>query len=449
MTQLDTNYRSTTSINILIIGIISILVLPMLLQHGMFLDGVTYGAIAHLLHYDIGQLSAPFYTSYLGSVFYDQMPLGLGLQALFFDIFGDHYWVERLYCLTALVLTSLVLVRLYRLHVPSDGIALLPTLLFVVTPIVLWSYQQNILEVTVCLGATVSIYAYTRYMQSGMWWFLLIAIAAFIGAIGAKGPTGAYPLAAGAIYLLAYRRWDQWQRTTVQVLASMVILYGLYLVPIVGDYVDHYLQAQLLPALAGNREVTVEHRGELLLDLVSEVAVPLAIGLILWLSTRRHIRTSPDRSTVIYYLLLGLSASIPMLISVKQRRFYLMPSIAMFSMAIAIWLTPHATYALSKCSRAALRSMSTVGYLLLGVALTLCTIKAGTYSRDEYRLPAILRIASTTTPGSTVSADRKLCDDWAAHAYLARHAMISIQCDSISEQYISADYRLVPDPTSH
>ena len=73
---------------------------PRLAHRGMFVDGVTYASIARNLAEGRGSFWSPSYTATLYPQFHEHPPLGFWLQSLWFRVFGDHLFVERLDALT-------------------------------------------------------------------------------------------------------------------------------------------------------------------------------------------------------------------------------------------------------------------------------------------------------------------------------------------------------------
>ena len=66
-----------------------LLVLMPLMRQGMFLDGVTYAAIAKNLSLNHGSIWQPFYSETCFPVFYEHPPLAIYLESLFFRVLGQ------------------------------------------------------------------------------------------------------------------------------------------------------------------------------------------------------------------------------------------------------------------------------------------------------------------------------------------------------------------------
>ena len=80
-----------------------------LFREGMFIDGVFYAILSRNLSFGLGSFWEPFFTPTYEPIFHAHPPLFFWLQSALFDLFGDHYWVERLFSLgTALLSGGLI-----------------------------------------------------------------------------------------------------------------------------------------------------------------------------------------------------------------------------------------------------------------------------------------------------------------------------------------------------
>ena len=107
--------------NILKIGwiftsvVFSAVLLPILIQKGMFLDGVTYATISKNLANGYGSFWIPQYTQTHFSQFHEHPPLVFGLQSLFFKLLGDGFLTERIFTLFTAILTAIGIVANWNL----------------------------------------------------------------------------------------------------------------------------------------------------------------------------------------------------------------------------------------------------------------------------------------------------------------------------------------------
>ena len=94
------------------------LTVPRMWQRGMFLDGVTYAAIARNMAAGVGNFWTPSFSQTVYPRFAEQLPLALGLEAVAFALFGDHPAVERGYAITVFLLNGLLVAAIARCRLP-------------------------------------------------------------------------------------------------------------------------------------------------------------------------------------------------------------------------------------------------------------------------------------------------------------------------------------------
>ena len=78
-------------------AIAALLLLPLLFTKGMFFDGLTYASIARNINEGVGTLWVPSYTPTIHPEFYEHPPFSFGLHSIFYRLFGDEPWVDRIY----------------------------------------------------------------------------------------------------------------------------------------------------------------------------------------------------------------------------------------------------------------------------------------------------------------------------------------------------------------
>src|SRR5688572_2071285 len=87
--------------------IMLVLVLPVLLQDGMFMDGVQYACVSRNLANGDGTFWFPWlHDSWVKAdspYFMEHPPLVYGIQSIFFRVLGDTMYTERIYSLFTLL----------------------------------------------------------------------------------------------------------------------------------------------------------------------------------------------------------------------------------------------------------------------------------------------------------------------------------------------------------
>ena len=271
-------------------------------QAGMFLDGVTYAVLARNMAEGLGSFWSPFYTARVYPQFHEQPPLGLGLQAVFFAIFGDHLGVERVYSLVMGGGTALLIVSLWRRTTRDTAHDWLPLLFWLLPSTVTWAIVNNMLENTQAVFTTAAVLTFVRALEAsdrvGASLWSIVGGVLTIGAVLVKGPNGFFPLAAPAIaaLLMPDRRRRALDSAVVCLLTVVCGAIGLLMPQAPRAALTAYSNQHVSGALSGARGAS---RAEAALALARHLAGGIALrmgGLLIVLSATGLI-AKRDRQT--------------------------------------------------------------------------------------------------------------------------------------------------------
>ena len=420
-----------------------ILVVTPLLQDGMFVDGVVSSSVARNLAIGHGSFWSPVYLGDIsgGPVFNDQLPLTFGIQSFFFRVFGDHLFVERMYSFLTCILSAFFIIRLWKLIYRSEtgisGRAWLPLLLWIITPIVAWSFHNNMLENTVAVFDIAAIYFLFRGLETGRKILLQITVAGVLttAAFLSKGPVGLFPLGAIVIYQICFRKFTGRKTFYYSLILWMVPTFiSVLLFYVNGEafhFVRQYFDQQVLRSIEGHRE-SVQSRFFILIRLCTEL-IPIAILLItircISIYKKMKAEQVPRRlRTSTFFFVIALSGALPICISLKQSGYYLVPSLAFFAMASGILIAGDIQALIKKLN---LNSKSPSSAVVLLISLLAVTIfvgigileKPGRYSAG---LQDVYSIGKMIPANSVVSICAEQGDDWGFFSYLMRYDLITV-----------------------
>jgi 4-amino-4-deoxy-L-arabinose transferase-like glycosyltransferase len=455
-----------------------VLFVPWLFRRGMFWDGVVYGAISRNLAAGIGDAWHPMVTSTFLRHIREQPPLGFWLQAAFFRVFGDHFWIERLYSLTTLLVTGSLLLATWRwlLRDRAEASACGWLAAGLWAPYGIWCYRHNMLENTMGMFTALSVYASLRALhgrRSGAVSWSILSGLAIAAAVLSKGPVGFFPIVTPAIAWITLRRGTlplplgegtvryrlaNVLATQATVACAVAISLGLLLIPTAArEYLSGYWQQQIVSSLRGEhgRVLSIAGHLNIVLLLARNLAIPtLIVGILLVASRWQFGRTAGEvRPTgpMWFCLLTALSASLPIALSPKQGGHYVAPSWPFFMFALVLWGMP-AVVELS--SRLALwnRHMllrygagMTVGGTVLFSALTY-----GTCGRDQRLIDVVNQVGERVEPHQIVAVPS---DSWyqfntgerlLIHTYLHRYCQVSIWTEESAPAWGFETFRLQP-----
>jgi hypothetical protein len=152
-----------------------------------------------------------------------------------------------------------------------------------------------------------------------------------------KGPVGLFPLIAPACFALILLG-DLHRALVNSIIAGVTLLLGFALLLAFEPArisLLNYLDGQLLASLSGAREI--EHgraylTGQLLLNIARGSALVVLVGL--W---RRRFKV---RREFWAYFAIALAASLPLLISPRHYKYYLLPSLPYFAICLGLIVQP-------------------------------------------------------------------------------------------------------------
>jgi hypothetical protein len=142
----------------------------------------------------------------------------------------------------------------------------------------------------------------------------------------------------------------------------------------------------------------------------------------------------------LFLLLVGLSASLPLMVSMKQSGFYVIPAYPWFALAFAFLCLPQIQLLFSKLPQKGswLKIMNIAGILLLAGVLAYNVTQINKPGRDTEKLSDIRAIAKVVPENSTINISQEIYPDWALHGYFERYHHISLNVGTMPHEYYLA-----------
>ncbi len=427
---------------ILAFSILIVLTLPKLIQDGMFMDAMLYTSVSHNLSLGIGTFWFPQFSVHnlAGlSSFHEQPPLIFGFQAIFFKILGDSLYVERFYTFLTLCITAFLIQLLWKEIYKNDQklkrLGWLPIILWITIPVCFWSYSNNMHENSMgifTLSAVLFIFKSFDTDKAHLKLYLRAGFFIFLATLS-KGLPGFFPLTVPFLYWLSNKKKTLPNILSQTFLIAMVpiILYAfLFFIPESKESLSTYLFKRALHRIS---EVpTVDNRFWILYRLFMEL-IPqiLFVGIIFSIAKIKKIKfdLSESISHTLFFLSIGLSASIPLMMTMVQKGFYMVPSFPFFAIGISIFISP---IILQLTDRINIRNPSYKKFLLISVflfigATTFSWMQKGKVSRNKELLHDVYLMGSMLPKQSTVSIPAELWSQWDLQCYLIRYFNISLE----------------------
>lgn len=438
------------------LGVFVIAVLPSLVQDGMFIDGTQYAVVSKNLANGLGTFWFPHISqnwNIMGSnVFLENPPLVYGIQSLFFRIFGDSLYTERIYCVFTALLSILLIASIWRVLTVGNKdlqkLSWLPVLFWISVPIVFRSYQMNVQENTMGIFILASVFFVLKGLEASKYsivYIILGGVLIFLSTL-CKGVTGLFPIVTVAAFWVSGGkiRFPRAFFYSLILLLVPVLLYGLILLnDNANESFSFYYKSRLLERIS-NDPVVNSHLhiiGVLFINLLPA----LIVSFIAFFVRRQKVNWSQhkeEKAHIFFLLLMALAGSLPLTLTLVQRDFYLGPSLPFFALGLSLFTALYLAPTLDAFSQKArvfnrFRALS-ISLLLGGLIYT--GLMFGKAERDQDILNDTYLFGELIEEGCRIhlieSAQDETLKHWNLELYLARYFNISLGAPEKDSEFI-------------
>jgi hypothetical protein len=147
----------------------------------------------------------------------------------------------------------------------------------------------------------------------------------------------------------------------------------------------------------------------------------------------------------LFYLLIGLSASLPLLITLKQRPFYLVPSIPFFLLALSSFIIPFLENSIKNLPSKVHQGIQWGSILIVIGVITFSTINFGKIKRDQVMIHEMEKISQIVPDHETIYTDPSVWENWTFTAYLSRYHDISLDANHEQEYLLFPKAKILPE----
>ena len=411
------------------------LTVPRLWQRGMFVDGMTYAVVARNMALGVGDFWSPSLSATVYQHFFEQPPLGMGLQAIAFAVAGDHFAVERAFSLLVFGANAVLIAALWRRLHPA-GYDWLPIFLWLIPSVVTWAVINNMLENTQAVFTSLACYALLRTSDSrpvinaAAW--ATVAAGSVVAATLVKGPVGLFPLAMPALMLILPGDRRPARAATVWIAFAAVVGFSaiaLLAMPSSRSALAAFMTSHLAPTLGGDRGV-----GPRFADFLRHLALGIWLRMavlvgLLWLFRRREPVQQLTRRPAVFFLAVGFASSLPILISPVLAGHYFFPSIPFFALGFGALALPAVASFRSEPKSRSWRAPVWISAGLLMAMVAVLVTRGSLELRNVGLIRDLDAVASIVPVGQTIGACSGASDDWGLINYFQRFYRVSLQAD--------------------
>lgn len=440
-------------------SVLILLTVPKLIQDGMFMDGMLYTCVSHNLSNGIGTFWFPeFSPSWFNAgsrFFHEQPPLAFGIQSVFFRIFGESMYVERLYTFITMCITAFSIKLLwnfiYRKKEELKTISWLPVIFWITIPACFWSYSNNMMENTMgifTLAAVIFIFKSVESERDQTGTLLLSGLFIFLATMS-KGVPGIFPIAVPFLYWIIFRKnsFPKVIFQTLIILSVPALFYFILLrLPESQESLKFYVTKRLLGRI--NDDPTVSSRFYIIWRLFNELLPQIILSILIISFTRLKRINVPlisDTRLSLFFFSTGLAAAAPLALTMVQRGFYLVPSFPYFALGFSILIAP----VVLKFSETVIsnpvrfRVCRIASIVLFVFAIGFAFMQKGKTVRDRDILHDVHAMGNTIPVRSAITVNQDISNNFSLACYLIRYYNISLFIDE------PKDYLMVDKTAEH
>lgn len=426
---------------LMVVAVFIAILCPSLFQDGMFMDGLFYACVGKNLSQGMGTWWHPHLSETFLSDYHEQPPMLFWLQSIFFLVFGTGFWVERFYSLLAASANAFIISLLWKRLFPQEdarrSFNWLPVLFWIVIPVCSFTFINNLEEGTMSIFALSAIYLVVSAMKGKNNKYLLLVLAGLcvLCAAFTKGVQGVFPIVTVFFYWIVFRNisFKKMIIYSLVVVGVPLLLFGVLILNqnIYESFISYFYE-RIYRTFHNESSNTTGFHFSLFLRLLIELIPVYLILIITYLIGRlkpvEWRLKREEKLYAIFFLLIGLSASLPLVVTLEQRSFYLTTSLPYFSLALSMLALPQLKqiFLNLKVQSKALRMLVYVSGLVIAFGIIFTLMNFGKPKRDEVVLKDFKLIANETGQGVVIATNYELFSHWSWQGYLIRYYNISL-----------------------
>ena len=427
-------------------------IVPMSIQDGMFMDGLIYATVSKNLSQGIGTFWSPEFSATYLHDYREQLPLFFGLESIFFKVFGTAIYAERIFSFVMACLCAWLMMKTWRLIFESNealkNLEWVPVLFWITIPTVFWAYINNVEENLMAVLMMASIFFVLKAIsdQRRQLVFVIIAGVFIFLCSFCKGVQGLFPVTAIMIHRLCFRNFSFGRAVWLSFLLTLVpilIYSALMLNEESANSIVAFVNNRYVRTFTRATSATTTNRLYLIGKLVTDLAAPLGILLISFVvnKIRKQTAVGINGGYALFFALVGLTGSLPLIVTLEQRSFYLCTTFPLFAVSIAVLCASNFSswFKALDANTRAFKIFRVVTIFLLVATIIASLAQIGKTKRDRELLHDVYAIGHALPSNIIIGMDGNLREEWSLIGYFSRYFNISLEPGSTEREYYLAE----------
>lgn len=430
-----------------------------LFTDGMFMDGLIYSALSNNMANGFGSFWSPYLSNSVFPEFYEHPPLALGIQSMWFQLFGDSIYIERLYSLFTYLLTGIATVLCWKELGNKVKTGWIPLLFWLLVTNVQWAIANNMLENTMTVFVVFSAYFCLKGINRSKVIYIVIGGLLLSLSVLSKGFVGLYIWIIPFTLFLFLRKQtiiSMAIKTIVLVLSTALPILLLYLFSEdASNNFTNYINNQVLKSI--ETAVTVNSRYQIFLEFIQHILVPLGLAILIFLFGRKTVdyktHFSKNKKLIFAFCFLLFCGIAPIMVSLKQSGFYILTIYPFFGILMGLIILPIIEkWMESNLIKAKnLRYLKVVAFAFLTAVFAIAINKNGEIGRDIPEVNDAYIVINHIGKDTEIDICKSQFNNWSKHGYYSRYGKITLlrESEKNAEFYLVSNDDCKPNPEQY
>lgn len=404
------------------------------------------------------------------------MPLGYWIESVWYRIFGsDSFMAEKIYSVLTYIIIAALMIWIWTLIGQSRRVGWLPLMCWITIPIVSWSATNNLLESTMTMFILLSVAFLLKagrasfinqtrlalgkktgpYRLSRTAWVVLAALMMELAFL-VKGFAGLFPIFFPFLYWLMVRRerilFPIFTTGVILVIWMVTIFVAILVSPDIYHHLYNYLHHQLIGGVLHVRTVTSHFY--ILYVLLLQGFIPLVVTAVIciirlksrpfyrylffWRHSKKLTAEQIERSRLgWFFLAVGVSGVLPIMLGLKQQDFYIVPTLPFFAIAMACLLYNLIEDWLERINKTAHRVLVALAVILFGSGLLLNFNSLNKINSNQVLLSDMRQILPYLSHGEVISVTDEVMSANEVAEYFYRYKNVTFDTSDLHEHLLS------------
>ena len=397
-------------------------------------------------------------TNTINTEFYSHPPLAIWLESLWFAVLGEAFWVEKLCSFFSIVLAASVLVLIWKQLGFEMKYSFLPLFFLVLVPDISWAATNNMLENTMMIFVLLTVlFMLKSYDGKRKWLFVLLSSLTLFLSFMTKGFTGLYTLAFPFCMWLV-RREETFMKMfcdTLWILFLFMLWFTLMVT--LSDSAQTYFRNYFTLVLNGVEVRTVSSRFTIIYKFVSQLLPSVCILIMfvlygiklrkngfrkeknLFRKEKNGIKIHKPLDLSVVFMLLALCGVVPVMLSLKQRGFYVLTVYPFCAIAFSVLVLSNVKKMFEIWSDRTKNIIFALSLFLFVSGIAANVFNFGSIGRDETKIEDMKVILRKVGRGDVVSVPLSMRREYSLYGYYYRYGKVSLTHLEMGHEWLLLD----------